>query len=142
VHLPIGAGVGGRHGGLSRLDSLVKGKFPNFFLPLLLLFPQDLLQLQASPRLWGSMNDDNAPSAALFPVSSPSCDVKLPGIAGSLSYSSASGQTLRVDGTNVVRVPFGVRQPRRARPARPERWATVVLPFQLGGSTPPPPQAA
>jgi len=48
----------------------------------------------------------------------------------------------RVDGTNVVRVPFGVRQPRRSRPARPERWATVVLPFQAGGSTPPPPQAA
>jgi hypothetical protein len=49
----------------------------------------------------------------------------------------------RVDGTNVVRVPFGVRQPRRRRPARPERWATVVLPFQAGGGQPtPPPQAA
>ena len=49
----------------------------------------------------------------------------------------------RVEGTNVVRVPFGVRQPRRARPARPERWATVVLPFQIPGGHPtPPPQAA
>ena len=54
----------------------------------------------------------------------------------------ASDQTLRVEGTNVVRVPFGVRRPRRSRPARPERWATVVLPFVVGGSTPPPPQAA
>ncbi len=54
----------------------------------------------------------------------------------------ASGQTLRMEGTNVVRVPFGVRRPRRTRPARPERWATVVLPFVAGGSTPPPPQAA
>ena len=54
----------------------------------------------------------------------------------------ASGQTLRMEGTNVVRVPFGVRRPRRNRPARPERWATVVLPFVAGGSTPPPPQAA
>jgi len=54
----------------------------------------------------------------------------------------ASGETLRVEGTNVVRVPFGVRRPRRSRPARPERWATVVLPFVAGGSTPPPPQAA
>ena len=54
----------------------------------------------------------------------------------------ASGQTLRVEGTNVVRVPFGVRRPRRTRPARPERWATVVLPFVAGGNTPPPPQAA
>ncbi|WP_398328173.1 hypothetical protein [Vulcanococcus sp.] len=54
----------------------------------------------------------------------------------------ASGETLRVEGTNVVRVPFGVRRSRRSRPARPERWATVVLPFVAGGSTPPPPQAA
>ncbi|MEO1002375.1 MAG: hypothetical protein AAFX65_04605 [Cyanobacteria bacterium J06638_7] len=47
-----------------------------------------------------------------------------------------------VEDTNVVRVPFGVRQPRRSRPARPERWATVVLPFQGGSDPTPPPQAA
>ena len=47
------------------------------------------------------------------------------------------------DGTNVVRVPFGVRRARRRRPERPERWATVVLPFQVvGGDPTPPPQAA
>jgi len=46
-------------------------------------------------------------------------------------------------GTNVVRVPFGVRRPRRSRPQRPDHWATLVLPFQvLGGSDPTPPQAA
>ena len=55
----------------------------------------------------------------------------------------ASTSTLRVEGTNVVRVPFGVRRPRRSRPQRPERWATLVLPFQAaGGPTPPPPHAA
>ena len=55
----------------------------------------------------------------------------------------ASGETLRVEGTNVVRVPFGVRRPLRTRPARPEHWATLVIPFQAGGSSPtPPPQAA
>lgn len=59
-----------------------------------------------------------------------------------LSLPLKQDTTLRVEGTNVVRVPFGVRRPRRSRPARPERWATVVLPFQAGGSTPPPPQAA
>ncbi|MFM7312966.1 MAG: hypothetical protein ACKO0M_07340 [Cyanobium sp.] len=53
-----------------------------------------------------------------------------------------STNTFRVEGTNVVRVPFGVRLPRRTRPARPERWATLVLPFQAGGSHPTPPQAA
>ncbi|MFZ9851114.1 MAG: hypothetical protein ACO3FA_11580 [Vulcanococcus sp.] len=67
---------------------------------------------------------------------------QLPPLAGSLPHLNARGETLRVEGTNVVRVPFGVRRPRRARPARPERWVTVVLPFQAGGSTPPPPQAA
>jgi hypothetical protein len=51
--------------------------------------------------------------------------------------------SLRVEGTNVVRVPFGVRRARRRRPERPERWATLVLPFQAGGgSHPTPPQAA
>ena len=49
----------------------------------------------------------------------------------------------RVDGTNVVRVPFGVRRARRSRPERPDHWATLVLPFQAGGgSHPTPPQAA
>ncbi len=50
-------------------------------------------------------------------------------------------RTLRVEGTNVVRVPFGVRKARRHRPERPDHWATLVLPFQLGGG-PTPPQAA
>ena len=48
----------------------------------------------------------------------------------------------RVEGTNVVRVPFGVRRARRHRPERPDHWATLVLPFQVGGSNPTPPQAA
>ncbi|CAK6696196.1 hypothetical protein [Synechococcus sp. CBW1107] len=61
---------------------------------------------------------------------------------GNTSIKLFTGQTLRVEGTNVVRVPFGVRRAQRVRPARPERWATVVLPFVAGGSTPPPPQAA
>lgn len=80
------------------------------------------------------------PSAATVP--SAASALQLPPLAGSLSHSTARGETLRMEGTNVVRVPFGVRQPRRRRPARPERWATVVIPFQAGGSTPPPPQAA
>lgn len=49
----------------------------------------------------------------------------------------------RVEGTNVVRVPFGVRRARRVRPQRPDHWATLVLPFVAGGgSDPHPPQAA
>jgi hypothetical protein len=49
----------------------------------------------------------------------------------------------RVEGTNVVRVPFGVRRARRCRPERPDHWATLVLPFQAGGGgSPTPPHAA
>lgn len=68
--------------------------------------------------------------------------IELPPVVGSLSQTVGRGQTLRVDGTNVIRVPFGVRHSSRPRPARPDHWATVVLPFQLGGPLPPPPQAA
>jgi hypothetical protein len=53
----------------------------------------------------------------------------------------ARGETVKMDGTNVVRVPFGVRQARRARPERPDTWATLVLPLQRWEPTPPP-QAA
>jgi hypothetical protein len=55
-----------------------------------------------------------------------------------------SGMSQRIEGTNVVRVPFGVRRPRRTRPVRPDHWATLVLPLQAGGGgvPPTPPQAA
>ena len=69
-------------------------------------------------------------------------DVSLPSLSDVSTPVLINDQTLRVEGTNVVRVPFGVRRPRRERPARPERWATVVLPFHAGGSNPQPPQAA
>ncbi len=52
-------------------------------------------------------------------------------------------KSLRSEGTNVVRVPFGVRQARRSRPERKNTWATLVLPFQAGGGgQPTPPHAA
>jgi hypothetical protein len=58
--------------------------------------------------------------------------------------SGSAGGIQRIEGTNVVRVPFGVRRPRRAKPQRPDHWATLVLPFQAGGGGggPTPPQAA
>jgi hypothetical protein len=51
-------------------------------------------------------------------------------------------RTMPVEGTNVIRVPFGIRRSRRPRPQRPDHWATLVLPFHGGGSHPTPPQAA
>ncbi|MCT0201444.1 hypothetical protein KQ302_03530 [Synechococcus sp. CS-602] len=66
---------------------------------------------------------------------------QLPPLRGSMAHSHARGEVFRVEGTNVLRVPFGVRQARRARPERPDRWVTLVLPFQAS-PTPTPPQAA
>ncbi|MDA0718199.1 MAG: hypothetical protein O2839_08315 [Cyanobacteria bacterium] len=51
-------------------------------------------------------------------------------------------QVQRVEGTNVVRVPFGVRRSRRPRPQRPDHWATLVLSFHIHHDPTPPPQAA
>ncbi len=69
-------------------------------------------------------------------------ELTLPRFAEGLESSLSQGKSLQVDGTNVVRVPFGVREPRRKRPERPERWITLVLPLQPIGSPTPPPQAA
>ena len=55
---------------------------------------------------------------------------------------TGTGQVQRVEGTNVVRVPFGVRRARRTRPQRPDHWATLVLPFHIHHDPTPPPQAA
>ncbi len=69
-------------------------------------------------------------------------DLSLPSFSDGLESVLGNGKILQVDGTNVVRVPFGVRQARRERPARPNTWATLVLPLQPVGSPTPPPQAA
>ncbi len=69
-------------------------------------------------------------------------ELQLPFAPTSVERTLSNGHLLEVDGTNVVRVPFGVREPRRKRPERPETWATLVLPFQPIGSPTPPPQAA
>ena len=72
----------------------------------------------------------------------PSRDsLQLPDLPECLQAALGRGHTLVIEGTNVVRVPFGVRRSRRVRPERPERWATLVLPLQPHGS-PTPPQAA
>ena len=67
--------------------------------------------------------------------------LQLPDLPECLQAALGRGHTLVIEGTNVVRVPFGVRRPRRERPQHPGRWATLVLPFQPHGS-PTPPQAA
>ncbi len=69
-------------------------------------------------------------------------ELNLPFFSDGLESTLSKGKSLQVEGTNVVRVPFGIRQPRKQRPQRPETWATLVLPLQPMGSPTPPPQAA
>jgi len=59
-----------------------------------------------------------------------------------LGTMNGNDHTQAIEGTNVVRVPFGVRRARRRRPERPDHWATLVIPFQAGSDPTPPPQAA
>ncbi len=69
-------------------------------------------------------------------------EVSLPDFQQGLEFAMSSGKSLQVDGTNVVRVPFGVRHSQKKRPERPQRWVTLVLPFNPIGTPTPPPQAA
>ena len=69
-------------------------------------------------------------------------DLHLPFTQTPLESVLSKGRLVKVHGTNVLRVPFGVRQPRKQRPEKPDTRITLVLPFQPQGSPTPPPQAA
>ncbi len=68
--------------------------------------------------------------------------LNLPSFSNSLDSLLSNGELLKVEGTNVIRVPFGVRQPIKQRPQKADSWATLILPLQPLGSPTPPPQAA
>ncbi len=69
-------------------------------------------------------------------------DLSLPSFSNCFESVLNQGELLEVAGTNVVRVPFGVRQPKKKRPAKLSTWATLVLPLQSFDSPTPPPHAA
>ena len=69
-------------------------------------------------------------------------DVSLPSFSNCFESALNKGELLQVAGTNVVRVPFGVRQPKKQRPAKLSAWATLILPLQSFNSPTPPPHAA
>ena len=69
-------------------------------------------------------------------------NLSLPSFSNCFESVLKKGELLEVDGTNVVRVPFGVRQPKKQRPAKVSTWATLVLPIQSFDSPSPPPHAA
>ncbi len=69
-------------------------------------------------------------------------NLSLPSFSNCFESVLKKGELLPVAGTNVVRVPFGVRQPKKQRPAKVSTWATLVLPIQSFDSPTPPPHAA
>ncbi len=69
-------------------------------------------------------------------------NLSLPSFANCFQSVLNKGELLQVPGTNVVRVPFGVRQPKKKRPDKVSTWATLVLPLQSFDSPTPPPHAA
>ena len=69
-------------------------------------------------------------------------DLSLPSFSNCVESVLTTGELLPVDGTNVVRVPFGVRHPKKKRPEKISTWATLVLPLQSFDSPTPPPHAA
>ena len=69
-------------------------------------------------------------------------ELSLPVFSNCFESALNNGELLQVAGTNVVRVPFGVRQPKKQRPAKLSPWATLVLPLQSFDSPTPPPHAA
>ncbi len=69
-------------------------------------------------------------------------ELSLPSFSNCSESVLNNGELLQVAGTNVVRVPFGVRQPKKQRPAKLSPWATLVLPLQSFDSPTPPPHAA
>ena len=84
------------------------------------------------------MDRDNNKKSALSSVEGPA----LPQLPEGLESAINCGHTLSIEGTNVIRVPFGTRRSRRSRPERPDHWATLVIPFQSVGDPTPPPAAA
>tara|TARA_B100000700_G_C14225104_1_gene481073 strand:- start:28 stop:288 length:261 start_codon:yes stop_codon:yes gene_type:complete len=69
-------------------------------------------------------------------------DLSLPSFSNCFDSVLKNGELLQVAGTNVIRVPFGVRQPKKKRPEKVSSWATLVLPLQSFDSPTPPPHAA
>tara|TARA_B100000945_G_scaffold297587_1_gene276762 strand:+ start:347 stop:595 length:249 start_codon:yes stop_codon:yes gene_type:complete len=55
-----------------------------------------------------------------------------------VTQNLAAQEVLSVEGTNVIRVPFGIRTSRRKRPEKNQNIATLVLPITSVNSPTPP----
>ena len=67
----------------------------------------------------------------------PTTHLNLPNFVN--NYSGNNSKVWSVEGTNVIRVPFGKRLPKKQRPEKNQNIATLILPINtLINPTPPP----
>ena len=59
-----------------------------------------------------------------------------------LSPNHHQNQVSVVEGTNVIRVPFGIRSSKKKRPQKTQNIATLILPITSVGNPTPPPYVA
>ena len=58
------------------------------------------------------------------------------------NFSGNSSKVSSVEGTNVIRVPFGKRLPKKQRPQKNQNIATLILPINTFFDPTPPPHVA
>tara|TARA_Y100000766_G_scaffold174940_1_gene150144 strand:- start:1307 stop:1555 length:249 start_codon:yes stop_codon:yes gene_type:complete len=54
------------------------------------------------------------------------------------NFSDKNTKVCSVEGTNVIRVPFGIRLSKKQRPAKSQKIATLILPISTNNSPTPP----
>ena len=70
----------------------------------------------------------------------PNTNLELPNFVKNFSGNNANLSS--VEGTNVIRVPFGKRFPKKQRPDKNQNIATLILPISTFINPTPPPNVA
>ena len=70
----------------------------------------------------------------------PTTNVNLPKFAN--NFSGNNSKVCFVEGTNVIRVPFGKRFSKKKRPEKNQNIATLILPLNSYSNPTPPPYVA
>ena len=70
----------------------------------------------------------------------PITNLNLPNFVN--NYSVNNSKVNSVEGTNVIRVPFGKRLPKKQRPDKNQNIATLILPINSFLNPTPPPNVA
>ena len=72
----------------------------------------------------------------------PIANLDLPNFVSNFSGNRNSSKVSSVEGTNVIRVPFGKRLPKKQRPQKNQNIATLILPINTFMNPTPPPHVA